>query len=68
MLAVEPHVGERIREVRKAKGISQVDLAQKAGTSQVHLSRIETGENDDPHVSMIRKIAKALGVEPGDLI
>ena len=34
----------RVRELRKAKGMSQAELAAKAGTTQNTISSIETGQ------------------------
>ena len=36
-------IGQRIRRVRKAKGISQEQLAEMVGISVTHMSHIETG-------------------------
>ena len=36
--------GERIRQLRKAKGMTQEQLATKLGIGERHLRRIETGE------------------------
>ncbi len=52
------------RERRKA-GLTQTELAELAGTTQVTISEIETG-NREPHASTLRKLARALGVEVAD--
>lgn len=36
--------GKRIKELRKAEGLSQEDLADKMGVERSFISRIETGE------------------------
>ncbi len=36
-------IGARIRVLRKEKGLSQLELADKVGCSETHLSNIETG-------------------------
>ena len=36
-------IGQRIRKARKARGLSQEELAEKAGISTTHMSHIETG-------------------------
>ncbi len=36
-------IGQRIRKIRKAHGISQEELAEKIGISTTHMSHIETG-------------------------
>jgi len=59
-------IGQRIRKLRRQANLRQVDLARKAGLSQGAISRIERGELAATHVT-IEKIAKALGVKPGDI-
>ena len=59
-------IGQRIRDVRKAKNITQVELAPKIGIQQSHLSAIERG---DARVGLrLVRIARALGVEPKELL
>lgn len=36
-------IGQRIRRCRKAKGLSQEELAEKVGISTPHMSHIENG-------------------------
>lgn len=56
--------------VRILRGIrdnmTQVELAKRAGVSQVHISRIENGSREVSDAVRIR-IAKALGVDPHEL-
>lgn len=60
-------LGEKITLIRQKKGISQADLAEKAGISAAYLCHIEKGKVL-PAVSTLRAIARALGVCPDDLI
>lgn len=55
----------RIKELRRARGLSQERLAYLAGLSVKTVQRSEG--NGGLHERTLRKIAKALGVEPGDL-
>ncbi|WP_233490125.1 helix-turn-helix domain-containing protein [Thiocapsa marina] len=48
--------------LRMREGLSQKELAQRIGTSQSRLSRIEAGL-DDPLLSTARKLADALSVD-----
>jgi transcriptional regulator with XRE-family HTH domain len=57
----------RIREIREAKGLSQPQLAEKVGTSQPQMDRLEKGQRRLTQEWM-QRIAKALKCEPGDLI
>ena len=60
-------VGNRIKALRKEKGLSQDDLACDANISRSTISMIETARNDIT-LSKIKKIAKALDVEPYELL
>jgi transcriptional regulator with XRE-family HTH domain len=60
-------LGSKLRRERIAQTMTQVQLAKKAGISPAALVRIENNASD-PHVSTIRKLADALGVDPRDLI
>jgi len=49
----------QILELRLEKGLSQEELAKKAGTKQTVISRVERGANQ-PSIETIQKIANAL--------
>lgn len=57
-------IGQRIRRYRKACGLSQEALAEKAGISATHMSHIETG-NTKLSLPVLVKIAEALSVQTG---
>lgn len=38
-------MGKRLAEIRKSMGITQRELAERLGLSQVHISRLEKGKN-----------------------
>ncbi len=56
----------RVRHLRRAQGVTQRELAKRAGISRATLARIE-GETATPDLSTLAKLADALGVEVGDL-
>ncbi|USQ80100.1 helix-turn-helix domain-containing protein [Ornithinimicrobium faecis] len=58
--------GHKVREVRRARGLKQADVAEAAGMSRVTLSKVENGEHDLA-VSFVRPLAAALGVPTGVL-
>ena len=60
-------VSENIRELRQKKGISQDRLSKEADLALNTIVKIETGENPNPTVETLEKIAKALGVSVRDL-
>lgn len=57
----------RVKELRKRKGITQVELARKLKVTQRGISYYEN-ETDNPSMEIIEKIAKALGVPKRFLI
>ena len=57
----------RIKELRAERELSQEELADRAGISRQYLSRLEIGRHD-PSLSTLVKLAKALGVKPGELL
>jgi transcriptional regulator with XRE-family HTH domain len=56
---------QRLKGARERKGMTQAELAEKAGISRVLVIRIEAGLDADQ--ATMRKIAEALECEPGDL-
>lgn len=59
--------GEVVRDLREARFMSQDELAAKADVSESTIRRMEN-ENRSSHRPNVRKVAEALGVEPGALI
>jgi len=59
-------LGDKIREIRKSKNLSQEHIALLASLSPAHLGQIERG-NKKPTVETINKIAEALDVTVIDL-
>ena len=61
------YVGDRINHLRDARALTQDELAEKAGITVAALSRIERN-NAEPRPTTRRKLAKALGVDPSELL
>jgi len=59
-------LGERIRELRKWRGLSQEKLAAKAGLHFTYIGDIERGKRNVA-IENVSKIAKALEIELADL-
>ena len=53
-------IKREIIRLRLSQGLSQKDLAQKVGTRQSAISRLESGEYN-PSVEFLSKVAHALG-------
>ena len=60
-------VGKEIRRRRKARGLSQEKLAERAKLSTHYISGIENGHRD-PSLSTVVAICKALRIAPGELL
>ncbi len=56
------HIGVRLRTARRDKGLTQERLAQKAGTNQAVIQKIENGKSLRPR--QIMQIAEVLDVNP----
>lgn len=54
-------VAMKLAELRKEAGLSQKELAQKVGTSQQQISRLESLSYEGHSLSMLRRIAGVLG-------
>lgn len=54
------HAGELIREVRTRTGLTQAELARRAGTSQAAVARYESGDVS-PVVSTLERLLAAAG-------
>jgi transcriptional regulator with XRE-family HTH domain len=57
-------LGEAIRNLRAASGLTQKRLAELVGTSPTYLSHVEAGRRE-PSVTLLRALARVLDVPPG---
>jgi putative transcriptional regulator len=55
-------LGERIREIRKEKGMSQAQLANTIGKDQQSIQRLETG-NINPSFYYLNQLSEGLAVD-----
>lgn len=65
MDALEKKISQRIRDLRKSKGLDQQTLAQRAGLARSYITLIESGKKTAA-VSTLALIADALGVVVGE--
>jgi transcriptional regulator with XRE-family HTH domain len=61
------YVGDKLREVRTRRLLTQTELSEKSGVNATTIVRIE-GNQVEPHFRTIRKLAKALDVDPTELL
>jgi transcriptional regulator with XRE-family HTH domain len=59
-------IGRNLRRLREDRLLTQAELAERAGIALSSLVRIEN-DQVDPRFSSIRKLAKALDVDPREL-
>ncbi|MGP9797447.1 helix-turn-helix domain-containing protein [Halomonas sp. 86] len=58
--------GQRVREIRKSRGLSQEGMAALAGVDRSYMGHIERGEKNIT-LTKIYQISEALGIEVADL-
>ena len=62
------NIAKNIRRLRQAKGLSQDRLSKLADLSLNSIVNIELGNNPNPTIETLEKIAKALGVSVEELL
>ena len=60
-------LGENLKKLRIKKDISQIELARILSVDRSFVSNIENGKNN-PTLSTITSLAKALGVSTNELL
>jgi transcriptional regulator with XRE-family HTH domain len=61
------YIGDRLKALRVRRALTQQELADRAGVSSNALNRIELNKAE-PHMSTLRKLAKALDIDPTELV
>jgi len=67
MSSILTALGKNIKSYRKQLGMTQEDLAKRAGVNRSHLAMIENSRHN-VLVETIERLAQALGVTAGDLL
>src|SRR5688500_16833308 len=62
----EPDFAELLRRARRAAGLSQEELAERAGLSARAISALERGVNRAPRRDTLDMLADALGLDPAE--
>lgn len=62
------NLANNIKKLRETKGLSQEKLARLADVANNTLIKMESGENKNPTLDTLKKVAKALDVSVDDLI
>ena len=61
-------ITKNIKDIRKKQGLSQDKLSKLAEVAYNTIVKIESGENANPTIETLRKIAKALNTGVEELI
>lgn len=61
------NLGQIIREKREALGMTQIEVAEKAGVDRNYIGMVERGERNPSYLSLI-KIAAGLNMSVDQLI
>ena len=64
----EKTLGEIVRELREAKGLTQGQLAEKAQVALSYVTVLEAGHQGNPSRQILHRIARALGVPAKQLL
>ena len=67
MATIHERIAMRIKQQRERRGLTQKQLAEKAGLSHGYLARLEIGMHDPP-LSTVAKLARALQCKIADLV
>ncbi|AFL83521.1 putative transcriptional regulator [Belliella baltica DSM 15883] len=64
---IKEKFGNRLKTLRKEKGLSQEELAEKSGLNRPYISGIEQGKRN-VSLEVMEKLAEALGVGIEELV
>ena len=64
---INKRVGQRIRKYRQSRGLTQEQLAFKAGLHRAYIGHVERGEKNIGLINL-EKIAKSLSIETTELL
>jgi transcriptional regulator with XRE-family HTH domain len=68
MVGVMEQIGQTLRRLRLAAGMTQFALANAAGLSLSAITQLEQGTNNDPRTGTVRALARALGCTVDELV
>ena len=61
------YIGNRLKDLRIRRALTQEELAGEAGIGKNTVNRMERNLTE-PHMSTVRKLARALDVDPAELV
>lgn len=66
-MTIRMRVIKRLKILREARGLTQAGLAKGSGLTREYIARLELGQQD-PSLSTLTKLAKALKVTVAELV
>ena len=64
---IRVRLGNRVRDLRQKRGLTQVELAEMLGVDRSYLSEIETGKKD-PSLRVLKTIADGFKLSLAQLL
>lgn len=61
------HIGNQLQLARQRKGLTQAEVAKRAGTNTNYYAKLERGESV-PSLKMLEKVVKALNIKSSDVL
>jgi len=61
-------IGENIKKLREAKGITLSNFAEQSGISKSYLSNLERGLKKNPSIQILEKVADVLSTDINELL
>jgi transcriptional regulator with XRE-family HTH domain len=61
-------IGMRVRQLREARGWTQLELADRVGISRAAITQIESGKTTDPKIGNVVALAYFFGLSLDDLL
>lgn len=58
----------KLKQIRTARGITQVELARRLKVKQPYVAQLESGAKPNPSLDMLRRLANALKVTVSELV
>jgi transcriptional regulator with XRE-family HTH domain len=58
----------KLKQIRTARGLTQVALAKKVKMPQPYVARLESGAETNPKLDALRRLAKALRCKVSELV
>jgi transcriptional regulator with XRE-family HTH domain len=61
-------LAQNLKDARRRALMNQQDLADASGVGITTIVRLERGQVTEPHVRTLKKLAKALDIDPRELL